>query len=73
MNEYLEEEDELPPLFCYSIEEYWDNWKEVNDRPCDLHGLLHCSTCLFGGNDNPSEPIRNQKGIENEEYSSEET
>ncbi len=60
-----EELDELPPFYD-SIEEY-----EVNDdRPCDLHGLPNCSTCLFGRNDNPSEPIRNQKGIENEEYGS---
>ena len=47
-----EELDELPPFYD-SIEEY-----EVNDdKPCDLHGLPNCPTCLFGGYDNLSEPI----------------
>ena len=64
--------DEEQSPFYDSIEEY-----EVNDdRPiknCDLHDLPCCSTCLFGRHDTLSEPIRNKKGIENEEYNSEET
>ena len=60
-------DEELPPFYD-SIEEY-----EVDDTNCDSYGLPCCSTCLFSRHDTLSEPIRNEKGIENEEYNSEET